>query len=176
MYRLLLLVFVAFSGSSNLDQMAWDEDYKLQWSDFRAQPSAEVDAVAITASGLSSTFSARTSPDKLLDYSATIVAHFYPQQSWYKPERVNEIVLAHEQLHFDITELHARQLRRDIANYKFTLDIKAEMKYLQNVANEDLEAMQERYDNETNYSINVSEQKTWQIFIREELNKLDAYK
>jgi len=89
---------------------------------------------------------------------------------------VNEIVLAHEQLHFDITELHARKLRYNIDTFKFSIDIKSEMNNLQIKANQELEAMQKQYDNETNYSINVDVQKKWQIFIQGELKKLDAYK
>lgn len=177
MFRFSVLIFLlAFTTTSDEGQMAWDEDYRLQWSDFQGSPNDASDAVAITASGLSSSFSARTTATRLVDYSATITAHFYPEKSWFKPNKVDEVVLAHEQLHFDITELHARKLRRDIHAFSFSLNIKKEMGYLQDKINRELEAMQEQYDSQTNYSINVETQKKWQIYIREELNKLKNYK
>lgn len=157
-------------------ELIWDESYRLTWSDFKGEPQDEIDAVAITASGLSSQFSARTTPSRLVDYTATITANFYPDKSWYKPGKVNEIVLAHEQLHFDITELNARLLRRNIEEFEFTINIKSEMNFLVDKANKDLEIMQTRYDNETNYSMNVEAQKQWQIHIQEELLKLTDFK
>lgn len=176
MYQLVLTILFIVLGSPSDIQLVWNENYRLQWSDFKAQPEEHVDAVAITASGLSSKFSARTTSTRLVDYSSDVVAHFYPGKSWYKPTKVNEIVLAHEQLHFDITELHARKLRKRISEYDFTVDIKSEMNVLVDTANEDLEKMQEIYDSETNYSMDVESQKKWQLYIRGELKRFSSYK
>jgi len=176
-YQLFLVIFfIAFASNPYESQMAWNEDYRLQWSDFKGQAEESIDAVAITASGLSSDFSARTTAARLVDYSSNVVAHFYPDKSWYKPSKVNEIVLAHEQLHFDITELNARKLRKHIAEFSFSINIKAEMNQLVENANKELASMQELYDDQSNYSMNVEAQKKWQLFIRDELNKLSNHK
>ena len=171
----LILLFLSISIVPNDNELAWDENYRLQWTDFRGAPDLTSDAVAITASGLSSNFSARTTATRLVDYSANITAHFYPDKSWYRPGKVNEIVLAHEQLHFDITELHARKLRKAIEEYNFTLDIKKEMRLLQDKINAELAALQEQYDNDTNFSMNVENQKQWQIRIKNALDALSEY-
>ncbi|MBT8303127.1 MAG: hypothetical protein KJP09_01545 [Bacteroidia bacterium] len=177
MYQLILVIFlIAFGNNPYETQMVWNEDYRLQWSDFKAQPEEGIDAVAITASGLSSDFSARTTSTRLVDYSSNVVAHFYPDKSWYKPSKVNEIVLAHEQLHFDITELNARKLRKRIAEFGFTINIKSEMNVLVEMSNKELAKMQELYDDQSNYSMNIEAQKKWQLYIRDELNKLSNYK
>lgn len=177
MYKLLIaLVLIVTSTKSNDNQLVWNEDYRLSWSDFRGTPEESSDAVAITASGLSSSLSARTTSKRLVDYTINIKANFYPDKSWYKPNKVNEIVLAHEQLHFDITELNARKLRKTISEFNFTLDIKKELNQLVEKANKDLATMQELYDNQSNYSMKVDAQKKWQIYVMGELDKLSSYR
>lgn len=176
MYKLLITIFLIVLIPRSENQLVWNADYRLNWSDFRGEPQEEIDAVAITASGLSSSFSARTSSTALVDYTASVIAHFYPDKSWYKPEKVNEIVLAHEQLHFDITELNARKLRKNIADSNFTLNIKSEMNHLVDKANRDLEIMQELYDSESDFSMDVVSQKKWQLYVQEELKRLSNYK
>ncbi len=177
MYKLLFaILFIVLGNYSSEEQLVWDEDYRLSWSDFRGKPQENMDAVAITASGLSSSLSATTTSKRLVDYTITITANFYPEKSWFKPGRVDEIVLAHEQLHFDITELNARKLRKRIAEFRFTLDIKAELGQLVKIANRNLAEMQEQYDGESNYSMTVEAQKKWQIYVKEELIRLSNYK
>lgn len=176
MNQIILAILCIVLGNPTEEQLVWDEAYRLSWSDFRAAPQEDVDAVAITASGLSSSLSARTTSTRLVDYTITITANFYPDKSWYKPERVDEIVLAHEQLHFDITELNARKLRKKIAEYNFTLNIKSELNILVNNANKELAVMQEQYDSQSNYSMEIEGQKKWQIYVRNELKKLASYK
>lgn len=176
MYKLLLTIFLIVINPGLENQLVWDADYRLSWSDFRGEPLEKTDAVAITASGLSSSFSARTSSIALVDYTASVVAHFYPDKSWYKPEKVNEIVLAHEQLHFDITELNARKLRKNIADANFTVNIKSEMNQLVDRANKELEIMQELYDSQSDFSMDLVSQKKWQLFVKEELGRLSNYK
>ena len=177
MYKLLFAILLSVLGNNTPEeQLVWDETYRLTWSDFRGDPQEDVDAVAITASGLSSSLSARTTSTRLVDYTVTITANFYPEKSWFKPGRVDEIVLAHEQLHFDITELNARKLRKKIADYNFTLNIKAELNRLVENANRDLAVMQELYDSQSNYSMAIEGQKKWQVYVRNELRKLSSYK
>lgn len=175
MYKLLFTILLLLTYAPE-NQLAWDANYRLSWSDFKGEPQEKVDAVAITASGLSSSFSARTTSTALVDYKASVIAHFYPDKSWYKPGKVNEIVLAHEQLHFDITELNARKLRKNITDSNFTIDIKSEMNHLVDQANKDLEVMQELYDSQSDFSMDVGSQKKWQLYISEELERLSNYK
>ena len=176
MYKLISILFLVFCSPPSENQLVWDAEYRLSWSDFRGEPQDDMDAVAITASGLSSSFSARTTTTDLVDYRSIVIAHFYPDKSWYKQGMVNDIVLAHEQLHFDITELNARKLRKRIAESNFSINIKSEMNRLVDQANEDLETMQEMYDSQSNYSMDVESQKKWQLYVMDELKRLSNYK
>lgn len=63
-----------------------------------------------------------------------VYAYFSPRQSWYHKDMADDHLLSHEQLHFDITELYARKLRKKIATYSFTQDADKEMKVLFNRA------------------------------------------
>lgn len=171
-----LLVFLLLGFTSKEQSILWSEDYRLDWSDFKGAPNYNSDAVAITASGLSFGLTAKTTSSKLLEFTATVEARFYPDQSWYKKEHVNNIILAHEQLHFDITELHARKFRKQIAETNFTVNIKSELNHLNKKINKELKAYQEKYDSESNYSRTIEAQKQWQILIKQELKKLSKYK
>lgn len=156
--------------------MAWDESYKLTWEDFKGKPNKMDGAVAVTSSGITFSYSTRRSNKKVVSFSTEVYAHFYPEQSWYKPERANVHILGHEQLHFDITELHARKFRKRIKLLKASNDVVKELNILHKTTNEDLAALQDKYDAETDFSRNYEAQVKWQIYIAKELKKLDAYK
>lgn len=156
--------------------MVWRESYKLSWSDFKGEPNYEVSASAITAYGISFRFSITEKDAHIMSFTTEVLCHFYPEKSWYKPDERSDTLLKHEQLHFDITELHARKLRYAIAELKVSKSLKKELKTLNNRVNKALTAMQKRYDDETNYSRNDESQIKWQTFVSEELEKLSQFK
>ncbi len=156
--------------------MSWSESYRLSWSDFRGAPDINTSAVAITASGITFGFSVRTTDDQVVSFTSNVYAHFYPEKSWYKKDQADTHVLGHEQLHFDITELHARMFRQRIDQVKVSNSVRSQLKTLHNVINKELSQMQNNYDSETNYSRNVDAQAKWDIYITDELDKLSEYK
>mgnify|MGYP006909075997 CR=1 FL=1 len=175
MLRYTIAILFVLCWHPTVESIRWSQDYQLQWSDFKGRPKHHSDAVAITASGLSVGLTATTLKRELLDYSITVEAHFYPQQSWYLKGQVNNVVLAHEQLHFDITELYARKLRQEIEQAHFTLNIKKELEVLRKQVDKALKQTQSRYDSECDFSRNPEAQKRWRVFIDEELAKLSSY-
>jgi hypothetical protein len=156
--------------------MTWNDDLQLQWEDFNGTPTRGTTVVAVTASGLSFGFSTKMTETQLVDYTVFVDAHFYPDKSWYVKERANSVILDHERLHFDITELHARKFKQRIAQTKFDLRINAQMERIHNTINDELRQMQQKYDLETDHSQNVDKQKEWQKFIKVQLDKLSYYK
>jgi hypothetical protein len=156
--------------------MTWSEHLPLQWTDFNRVPTEGTTVVAVTASGISFGFSAQTTKTQLLDYTAFVDAHFYPDKSWYIKERTNQVILNHERLHFDITEFYTRKFKQRIAQAKFDLRINAQMERIHNAINDELRQMQQKYDTETDHSQNVDKQKEWQQYIKIELEKLAYYK
>ncbi|WP_299551041.1 DUF922 domain-containing protein [Seonamhaeicola sp.] len=172
----ILIVFCCFLLVQDEPVMSWNESYKLSWADFKDAPNPHTSAVAITASGITFGFSVRQTDSRVVDFTTEVHAHFYPEQSWYKPERANNHVLGHEQLHFDITELHARKFRYRISQLKVSNRIKDELRALQKTINLELKTLQDRYDAETNYSRNFEAQAQWEAYIATELKKLSKYK
>jgi len=176
MYKLLIVCVFGLFLVQQDRSVAWSDDLQLQWTDFNGKPTQGTTVVAVTASGISFGFSSKISETRLIDYSAFVDAHFYPDKSWYIKERSNNVVLDHERLHFDITELHARKFKKRIAQTKFTLKISDEMERIHTAINDELRQMQQKYDQETNHSQNVTKQKEWQQHIKLQLEKLAYYR
>ncbi|TBN13843.1 DUF922 domain-containing protein [Hyunsoonleella pacifica] len=168
-----LLLFVQYNDEP---VMSWHDNYRLVWNDFKAKPKYTINAVAITASGITFGFSIRESDNRVISFSTEVHAHFYPEQSWYKPESVNDHVLGHEQLHFDITELFARKFRKRISLLKTTNDVAKRLREIHKNINKELAAFQNKYDTETDFSRNIEIQLSWEAFIKKELKKLDYFK
>jgi hypothetical protein len=83
--------------------------------------------------------------------------------------------LLHEQYHFNITELFARKLRQQIVLQKLLIESIA-FKQLYFKMLRMLNEMQNKYDTETEHSLNETLQLQWQKYIDEELAKLDEFK
>ncbi|WP_179346081.1 DUF922 domain-containing protein [Winogradskyella ursingii] len=173
----LLSFFFLVGNPSNEEPMLWTESKKLDWSDFKSAPNPNSDAVALTASGITFGFSIKTTNrNRVVDFTATVESHFYPNKSWYVESMADDYILAHEQLHFDITELYARMFREKLSKLKPNQNIKGQLKRLHNSINEALDKTQKRYDFESNHSMNPEMQKKWELFIELELKKLDNFK
>jgi predicted secreted Zn-dependent protease len=75
------------------------------------------------------------------------------------------IILSHEQLHFDISELFARKMKRSIDRHHFSSEVKSEIREIYLEIIEEMRAFQNRYDQETNYSRSVEKQEEWNRMI-----------
>ncbi len=172
----LLAIGYAFGQDENLEVINWKDDRKLNWSDFKAMPDPNSDAVALTASGLTFLFSIETAEGVPSKLETTVVCSFYPEKSWYKKSRANDYILRHEQMHFNITELHARKFRQQIEQLTLSRDIKSKLGDLYSSINQAMGEMQNRYDIETKHSINKTKQQEWEAYIISELKQLESYK
>ncbi|MFS4467646.1 DUF922 domain-containing protein [Maribacter sp. 2210JD10-5] len=142
------------------EEMAWNEDRRLRWEDFKGNVPLGSSAAATTASGISYQFSTYYENDELkLDYEVN--SFFYPTKSWYKPQISNEIILAHEQLHFDITEVFTRKMRKELAQKQFTKNVKKEVRTIYKRILKELNDYQNDYDKETDFSRNIEKQDAW---------------
>jgi len=173
----LLIVLCVFLFVQDEETISWSENEKLHWGNFEGKPQHNTDAVAITASGITYGFSSKTySNSDKVEYTTNVSAEFYPNQSWYLKERVNDTILGHEQLHFDITELYSRKLRKRIKNAKFTKNVQQEISEIFDQVNKELRIMQNEYDEGSDYSRDYEGQVNWQERIAKELHQLEEYK
>lgn len=167
---ILVLVFLwtSFCAAQDYETIPWSEK-RLTWKDFKGEPPASDRVAATTASGISYQFST-SGTRNTFKVDLEISTHFYPQKSWYKPSLSDEIVLSHEQLHFDISELFARKLRQELSEAHFTPDnVKSKIKTSYNKNNKALNEFQNQYDEDTNFSRNLQKQIIWNKKIEADL-------
>lgn len=157
-------------SSQEYETISWSER-RLTWEDFKEEPPLSDRVAATTASGISYQFStSETRNGYTVDFE--ISTHFYPNKSWYKPELCDEVILSHEQLHFDISELFARKLRKELTTASFTHEnVKRKIKVLYNQNNAALSDFQNKYDTETNFSRNREQQLIWNEKIEKALRE-----
>ena len=155
----------------------WDERDKISWEDFRGTTfhksvqgipgTAAVSRVGIQREYLRS----KESPDTLsLMLRATFNRFLSSVNANWKTDRY----LEHEQLHFDMTELLARKMRR--VYFLVDLNIPAKGKKVPKIIRsliEEYKTQQVAFDNDS-YS-SIEKQKEWRIKIDEELLLLAEY-
>jgi len=173
--RLLITFFIVFFPQSEPERISWQESPKLTWNDFKGMPEPLADYVASTNSGISFSFSYSEKKGKIdMDYSVT--CNFYPETSWYKKGEVSDYTLKHEQTHFDISELHARKLRKEISAAHFSKNIKKEIEALYHKIEKDRREMQTLFDKESNHSKNHDKENQWEVFVARQLKTYEPYK
>ncbi len=167
----LLLTFHLYLAGSvhNNETIPWSDARKLTWEDFKAKPDNNSGNAALTSSGIE--FKYGYNDNK---FTYTINCMFEKNKSWGKVK--TDYILAHEQGHFDISEIHARKLNRALKNYSFNISMAAKdiaTKY-DRLMKEQTE-MQNQYDDESNYSRNKEKQAAWLEKIKQELNNLKDF-
>lgn len=154
--------------------MGWEAN-ALTWEDFKAAPDPNSPFTANTSSGISYSWSLKTS---ILgkEYQYEVLSFFNPDRSWVKNSGSAHL-LAHEQLHFDITELCARKLRKALAEFDFrkTRNVKSELQDLYKKMEAERAAMQKKFDMETRHSMEEAAQLKWQQFVTQELQKFEDF-
>ena len=156
------------------EEIPWSSNFRLQWKDFKGEIPIGAGAAATTASGISYNFSSNYENGQMVvDYK--VQSFFYPTKSWYRPQICNDVTLLHEQLHFDISEVFARKMAKEMSKTKFTKAIKQEVRAIYKRTLEELDKFQRRYDQETDFSRNIAQQKLWQKQISEVLKEKNDY-
>ncbi|WP_339699035.1 DUF922 domain-containing protein [uncultured Marixanthomonas sp.] len=172
---LLLFTLSFFPSEENKEKILWTETRQLTWEDFRGTPKPGADFVASTNSGMSFSFSyTEKNGKRTMEHS--ISCNFYPELSWFKPGKVSEYILKHEQTHFDISELHARILRKRIAEAEFSKNVKEEIGALYHTTEQERQDLQNQYDLETDHSKNKEEEYRWREKITNQLKKYERWK
>lgn len=174
-FFILLLFAAENSFSQQQEKIEWEEGQKLSWTDFRGAPKQGVAYEANTNSGISFSWSYSTeSGQPVLKYE--VATNFFPLLSWVKQNEKDMYLLDHEQLHFDISELHARKLRKAIGEYETGRNIRRDLNRIYEGIEKDRVAMQKLFDSETIHSTNKKAEAGWRKFVKEELAKLSDYR
>jgi len=160
---LMLMVFASFCKE---DTFCWQANRKLVWADFKGKPDKLNPATALTYSDIKIGASFING-----NVSVTVNNLFESKLSWTK-NKTSTALLAHEQAHFDITEIHTRKIR-------IKLDAIASEETIRNgtlnkestILLNEWKSFQKRYDDETNHGIILDKQKEWEEKVRMLLKK-----
>lgn len=172
---LFVLISLLFIPQSETEKIYWSPNEKLTWNNFQGKPIPSATFVASTSSGISFQYSYTFQNNEVIvDYS--VKSFFNPATSWFVANRVNNHILKHEQTHFDISELHARMLRKSLANKKFSKNVKSEMDSLYHAFENKRRLMQTKFDAETDHSRNFEKEAFWQNYIAQQLAIYAAWK
>ncbi len=169
---LLLLVLSQlnlFGQKNEVESVKWSPE-KLVWEDFSGKPNPNQEHhAASTQSGITYTWSYETKSDSI-DLKFEVFANFYPNSSWVIPEKKTSYLLAHEQLHFNISELYARKLFRTFKAYVPMRNIRRDLTRIYQQIELERKKTQILYDRETNHGLLKEAQQEWEMRIAKELN------
>ena len=154
----------------------WDPSRPLQWSEFRAPPPPAGREAALSEVGQISGSGCDGS-----QFEFGVIAAFIPSESWVRPEVAanpmqSAIALAHEQVHFNISEIVSRELRRTFATVEHPCQISdAQRDALGAAAFNEERNTQQRYDDETVHGLNAAAQERWAAWSVQMLGSLAGY-
>ena len=105
-----------------------------------------------------------------------VVAIFDRTKSWINNDDKSDIGLTYFQVSFNIYEVHARNLRMDLATSKFGLDPTPLFQEKYNNSMTNLTSEFNQFRRETKMGIDVNALTNWKAKVDEELRALDEYK
>lgn len=154
-----------------LNRIDWREGHRLDWADFQGDPDYDNYKVAAMTSSIIQ-FKHFCNGENLTSAAKAI---FVKDESWVRADATTEHYLEHEQMHFDITEIFARQLRKLLAENEYKCYEVDELERQANIIFDEWRASQLRYDRETSYSLNERGQRKWSHIVAENLDLYKAY-
>lgn len=163
-------------GNSLLSQkIAWQQERKLTWEDFKAVRNvAGTKTAAFAYTGISHTVTRSSNPDSYIKIDVETV--FDPSQSWKKNENPGSYILQHEQLHFDIAEVFTRKIRKMVAEkVKKSGDYDRIFKKEYQTIYQQYRNFQEAYDRDTEHSVNRIKQDEYTARVIAMLQELKQY-
>lgn len=168
---LVLICFHLMGSAQDKELIPWQADRKLTWDDFvKKRDNGPNGLKALTTAGIGVEFECNGPTPRVL-----VTCHFKKKESWTRNTESDKL-LAHEQLHFDATELYARKLRKQLAELKDPCGKgSSKVQGIYNSNFKELHDYQIRYDKQTKHGLNAKEQGEWSIKIASELKELEAF-
>lgn len=108
----MILAFEQVDGQQ-INAISYHPERKLIWEDFQGTPDF---SDSTKAAQISTTIQLRSGKVNFWTGKATFIgsALMYKGKSWVKPGFMNDYVLSHEQIHFDIAYIVVKKLEADI--------------------------------------------------------------
>jgi len=164
----LFIILFGTSADSN-DVIYWSSDYRLTWDDFEGEPRFDYESIsALTSSGI---IHYKGCKDEEITFK--VQAYFEKDKSWVKEEALTDHHLIHEQIHFDITELATRRLRKSLKERRFKCGEELEFENFVSAFIDNWRMEQNAFDLMSRHSLDKEQQKEWFYKIAMELSLLE---
>jgi hypothetical protein len=146
--------------------MDWRAQRPLHWDDFQGHPKPETGVDAVSSCGI------RCDPELRRDGTLRfeVNAYFSHHDSWVDAGDANNYLLEHEQRHFDLAELYARKLRKELQATAFERGkINTQIQQTYDRMFRAYKKAQKTYDAESAHSTDLEAQQRWDRWIADEL-------
>lgn len=155
--------------------LPWSSGHPVVWADFQGKPKEHGKTAAETSSGVTYTMLCRGE-----EMRAAVLATFSPARSWVRTDvpksRASDRILRHERTHFNISELFARQLRRELATAKEICPSRSkDADRIFDRLKDEFDDVQERYDRETSHGTLLKPQAAWNLLIAARLDSTSRW-
>jgi hypothetical protein len=177
-YFIIIILFCAWIPASesgckkDKDTLIWSENLKLKWTDFKNDSFPGVNVSALSAIRIRLDYEVRYNLDWV-----KVQCEFSKKLSIARKDKSPNL-LQHEQGHFDLAEVYAREIRHEILAIRSRLN-RGNYKMLDSIHHfwdSKLAKEHIKYDKETDYSRDTVMQSKWMLEIKKRLQKLSAYK
>ena len=156
------------------EPIAWSATRLLTLTDFQGHYPAG-DPLA----GLSSTDIRAGAACRDYVFTGSVKATFDPNTSWLRDSKnATPMLLRHEQLHFDLTEIYARLLRQKLVVFQAKANCEKLQPAFDNLTKpmyNEWNREENRYDQETNHGLNAVRQAYWEKQTQVRLEQLKAF-
>lgn len=151
-------------------ELAWSESRRLTWGDFAGAPDTHDPLHAITSTNID--MKAKCVGGK---FKFEVKSVFLVEESWSK-NKSSAPLLLHEQLHFDLTEVYARKIRKELNELKDACGAdNGSINIIVNRIFDEWKQEQDRYDAEVNHGLHKEAQQKWANLISLRLSETVAY-
>ena len=174
MKHFILLLLFDLSFTHTIAQIKWEEDRPLRWRDFSAVADDQNPNVAYTNCRTTYTYEMLPPADSY-KFKFKIDSWFDKAASWVKSSKKSDFLLQHEQVHFDIHELHSRKLLQAFKAKEYTINYNEEIKAIYDQIQKEEQDMQIKYDTQSMRSNAEDQIEIWTFSIRGQIAKLPAY-
>ncbi len=147
----------------------WNAERKLVWDDFKGKPDPVSTNVALTNSNIHLEYGYNQK-----GFTYAIKCRFNKNLSWVRLK--NDYILNHEQGHFDLSEVYARLLHKELSAYRFNgKTVDKDVQGIHGRVIGEFTGTQQQYDKETRHSLDTLQQRQWDNKIRSLLQQYAEY-
>lgn len=172
---LLAVIFLTAEAQTTVsnDTIHWRESRPLTWDDFKGEP---VEGIGLMGESFCMNAAGFSKPNAFQKTKFDVVAMFDRSKSWIDPKAKSEAGLTYFQVLFNIYEVHARSLRKDLATSKLGYDPTQKFQEKYNNSMTGLADEFNQFRRETKLGTDSDALASWKIKVEEELKMLEEYR